>query len=169
MTQAEAYKIIENHYKNNFKQLVNRTIGKTGNRYNAEDTIQEAYTRALTYWKSFDPEVNTFESWFDGIINNSVRNTNSEARSKGMINPDYIDPPFLNQAYFKRFLTEIKNEVDQLPKDKSRILSLALFENYTPLDISRLTNKTVNAIRIILFRFREEIKLKYGSSLYGRS
>ena len=161
MEQAEAYKIIEDHYRNNFKKLVNKTIGKVGNKYNAEDAIQEAYTRALTYWKSFDTNNNTFESWFDGIMNNSIRNANTEARSKGMANPDLIDPPYLNQAYFKRFLKEIKEDIDKLPEEKRRPISLAFLENYAPLDISRITNKTVNAIRIMLFRFREEIKFKY--------
>ena len=169
MTQAEAYKIISDHYKNNFKKLVNRTIGKVGNRSNAEDAIQEAYTRALTYWESFDPN-NTFDSWFDGIMNNSIRNVNTEVRSKGMANPDLIDPIIdLEQGYFKRFLKEIRKDISELPEDKRKLISMAFLEGYTPLDISRITNKTVNAIRIILFRFREEIKFKYGSSLYGRS
>ena len=101
MTKEEAYKMIEDHYKNNFKRLVNKTVGKTGNRYNAEDAVQEAYTRALAYYKTFNPESGVFEKWFENILNNSVRNLNSEARSKGIVNPDNIDPPPINPAFFR--------------------------------------------------------------------
>lgn len=167
MEQKETYKIIENHYKNNFKRLVNKTVGKTGNKYNAEDAVQEAYTRALHYYKTFNPETSAFEVWFEKILSNSIRNLNSDTRSKGIVNPDNIDPPSINPAFFKRFLKEIEEDVNKLPKDKRTPIALSFFQGYTPLDISKITNRTVNAIRIMLFRFREEIKLKYGSRLYG--
>ena len=166
MPKEEVYKIISDYYKVNFKKLVNKTVGKTGSRHNAEDAVQEAFTRALTYWESFNPN-GSFDMWFDKILGNSVRNLNSEARSKGMTHPDTISPPPINPAYLKRFLKEIKEEIDKRPEDRRKILSLAFFDEYTPLEISHITNKTVNAIRIIMFRFREDIRLKYGSHLYG--
>src|SRR3546814_14161868 len=53
MDKEEAYKIIEYHYRNNFKNLISRYSRQFQSHSRAEDIVQEAYTRALQYWNRY--------------------------------------------------------------------------------------------------------------------
>jgi len=73
MTRDEAYKVIEDYYRKNFKRLVNISRGRAGSYHNAEDVVQEAFTRALKYHKSYNPAMTAFDAWFSRILDNSLR------------------------------------------------------------------------------------------------
>lgn len=65
--------VIEHHYRNNYKQLVNhitnRVPGKS--RALAEEVVQETYARALKYYDTFNPNIKPFSTWFNRILNNA--------------------------------------------------------------------------------------------------
>lgn len=62
------YDIIEQHYRDNFDRLVSAYQGRVGH-HNAEDVVQEAYTRALLYSKSFSDE-RPIDHWINQILRN---------------------------------------------------------------------------------------------------
>ena len=66
-TQTETYALIEAHYRINYKYLVNRCRGPSRGKHNGEDVVQEAYLRALKYWKAFKYEQD-LNSWINGIL-----------------------------------------------------------------------------------------------------
>ena len=60
--------IIEEFYKENFDKLVVQLSRRAGSLENAEDIVQEAFLRALTYKDAYNPKLNQFSTWFNGIL-----------------------------------------------------------------------------------------------------
>src|SRR3546814_3055187 len=94
MDKEEAYKIIEYHYRNNFKNLISRYSRQFQSHSRAEDIVQEAYTRALQYWNRYSPE-QPFGAWFNGILLNCVKDNIREEAHQGAV--EY--PPEEEQTY----------------------------------------------------------------------
>jgi RNA polymerase sigma-70 factor (ECF subfamily) len=131
--------------------------------------VQEAYVRALTYWNSYDPALFTLDAWFKGILQNAARTFSREERSRGMtveVNDEDLQT-FNPNPYFTRMLEEIKQDVDKLKPDDRFIVSLNFFSGYSAADISRITDRSPGAIKVMLHRYKEELKHKYGEGLYG--
>lgn len=65
--------IVEEHYRKNYKQLVNHMVNRVPNKSHAlaEEVVQEAYCRALKYYEGFNPELKPFSTWFNRILNNA--------------------------------------------------------------------------------------------------
>lgn len=170
MTKAEVYKIIEDYYRKNFKKLVNIYRYKTGTYHNSEDTVQEAFTRALTYWDSYSPD-DEFSKWFTTILDNCAHNLNAENRLKGMVGnalANEIDIPISDSPYFKIFLNDIKKDVEAMPKGRDKdIIRLIFFNSYTPVDISKVYGMSQGAVRSLVSRHREEVRWKYGKGLHS--
>jgi RNA polymerase sigma factor (sigma-70 family) len=70
MTNQE---LIAGHYDLHFNMWVKRLSRRVPGIMDAEDVIQEAYTRALTYAHTFDSRVSSFNTWFTNIVNNVHR------------------------------------------------------------------------------------------------
>lgn len=167
MNTQEKRQILENYYRENHKKLVNIVARRSGSRHNGEDVVQEAFTRALTYLNTFDPENSPFENWFNKILSRGLSDFNKDKRLQGMVGEQDLDVPAQTSPYLRMFLKEIQEDVEKLPEDKRRIISLAFFEGYQPADISKIVNVNVGAIRTMLSRYREDVKHKYGESVYG--
>lgn len=76
--QPDIKSLITDHYKSNFKTIVNAWIRRLGRKYGAggartraEDYIQSGYLNALTYSYSFDPNKEAFDHWINKIVFNS--------------------------------------------------------------------------------------------------
>lgn len=65
--------VIEEHYRKNYKTLVNHMVNRVPNKSHAlaEEVVQEAYCRALKYYDGFDPTRKPFSTWFNRILNNA--------------------------------------------------------------------------------------------------
>jgi len=169
MTRDEVYKLIENFYRKNFKKLVNKTRGRVGSYHNAEDVVQEAFTRACKYHASYNPAITSFDAWFSRILENSLRTYAKERRAQGMVHDHRTDNLITTtpDSYLRRFLSEIMDDIAQLPVERQEVMNLSFFMGYTPMDISKIVNANVGAIRTMLHRFREELRYKYGKGVYS--
>lgn len=64
------YSAIEQHYRANYDRLVTAYSGRVGY-HNAQDVVQEAYTRALVYSKALVGD-RPIDHWINQIIRNCV-------------------------------------------------------------------------------------------------
>ena len=169
MTRDETYKLIEDYYRKNFKKLVNTVRGRAGSYHNAEDVVQEAFTRALKYHKSYNPAITPFDAWFSRILENSLRNHAKDRRAQGMVHDTRTDNLAINtsDSFLAMFLKEIIEDIAQLSEGKQEVMNLNFFFGYTPMDISKIVNLNVGAIRTMLHRFREELRYKYGKGVHS--
>lgn len=148
--------------------LVNKTRGRAGSHHNAEDVVQEAFTRALKYHRSFNNNL-PFDVWFSRILENSLRTHTKERKAQGMVYGNKIDnlATHTPNSFLRRFLSEIKEDIDNLSDRRKEVMNLSFFMEYTPTDISKIVNMSVGAVRIMIHRFREELRFKYGKGVYS--
>ena len=59
--------LIEQHYKDHYSKLVGWLRHGGLSVHDAEDIVQEAYTRAVEYFHAYDP-TSDFGGWFTGIL-----------------------------------------------------------------------------------------------------
>lgn len=170
MERHEVFKVIEDYYRKNRTNLIKSTYKRAGNSiHNAEDVVQEAFLKACLYWKSYKPEYDSFEQWFIRILGNCCNTFINTERNKGMtLSDDRIDSlhVFYPSAYFTSLLNEIKTDINLLPKDKRYVISLILLEEFSPKDVSEIVDINVGTVKTMVYRFKEELKDKYGESLY---
>ena len=65
--------IIEEYYKEQHFRWVKRLSRRVPSEMDAEDVVQEAFTQALTYQHTYNPELSSIATWFTNIVNNVHR------------------------------------------------------------------------------------------------
>src|SRR3546814_8875926 len=74
-------KVIDAYYRENYDSLVKRLSYRLGTRENAEDTVQEAFTRAVKYYESCSVD---FDRWFKVLLANAVKDAQGDIRTAGL-------------------------------------------------------------------------------------
>lgn len=167
MTREEVYSIIDKYYRANYKKCVKKVLNRSGSWHNAEDVVQEAFTRALQYWVSLEHK-DSFQAWFEKILGNALKTQAADNRMRGMTAgmPDERDTQLPTQ-FNSALIEELKRDVRELPQPRRKILELVLFHGYDPLDITRIEDISQSAVWAMVSRYRAEIRAKYGSRLYS--
>lgn len=154
------YKIVEKHYRENYrryvKQLIGRVVGKCPTL--AEEVVQEAYTRAIQYLASYNKDKKPFDKWFRTILNNALRDHKKE--EKGYVvsfdevedTNDYL-PPIMNKEFIERAFVEI----EKYNKQKQEVLILWFKYQYKPRDIEKLVGMSSTNIRKTISNFRKDL------------
>lgn len=158
MEKEEVYKLIDQHYRKSFNEMVKRLTGTMGSRHNAEDVVQDTYVRACQYWSSYNPTL-SFDAWISGIRTNCIHDAKKDARLRGLVKDDLMaipDPPHPD-ASDRIFLRELSDKIDELAHPNGNILKLYLVHGYTSAEVSGLVEgQTAGNVRQIVSRFRQE-------------
>lgn len=156
--RTQVFKQIETHYRENSFKQVKKLQGHLGSYHNAEDAVQEAYTRACQYWRSYDPSLG-FTQWFNGILTNCIRDKKKEEVLHGMamesLEQSPPEPPTVG-AVDRVYLQDVMVQIDAHPKPVAYVLRKYLFEGFNSEELSKLTAYSAPAIRKMVSRFREE-------------
>lgn len=163
--KLEFYSLIDKHYRENFDRLVKSYTRFISSKERAEDVIQEAYVRALSFWEAYDPE-RPFDKWFNGIISSALRDNKRAENMHGMVDiKEAYDVPVKAAAIPAVILNQVTARINSKKDQEAAILRLTLFDHYRPGEISQIIRLSPGAIRQIVHRFREEIKRDYKWSL----
>ncbi len=152
--------LIEAHYLKNRQKLVKRMYFRSGSEAAAEDIVQTAYERAITYQRSFKGEF--FDRWFMSILNNALREYQNN--EKGYVYRDEEDEEATDLAcphYPARVMSEIVKMIDMRSDDHREILTLYFVQEYTATDISKITTHSYAKTHQTIQRFRTELKEIY--------
>lgn len=149
------------HYNKNYKKLVKHAIYRVPNRaeHLAEEVVQEAYAKALKFFKAYDPERNKFEPWFNRIFNGCVSDC---IKAEGGSHPSFDDEdnnlePFIidnNQWIPKDMVIKIKEGIDAQRPEAAEVLRMFFILGMETPDIASCTNLTHTNVRQIIYRFR---------------
>lgn len=144
--------LIEEFYKKNFDKLVSSLTKKAGTQEGAEDVVQEAFTRALTYKDSYNKEIAPVRVWFIGILRNAMRDYLKAERNGGGVSSvalpkdalvqfeehmsDLVEMSQTNDDTIKRITAKIISK--KMPE--KQVLWLYFIKNYHMRDIHNIVD-----------------------------
>lgn len=157
----ELNKTIAAHYKDNFDYFCQRITRPAGSVDNAQDVVQEAYTRALTYQKSYNPELGSFDQWFGRILSRALKDFKADERACGTtVGEEMIDEEY----YTKEEALEDTVQIEQVAKVIAgkkefhrEVLTMYFLQQYNTNDIMRVLDVKKRCVDKIIERFRNEI------------
>lgn len=151
--------VVEEHYRNNYEELVKRYVNRAGSYQNAEDIVQEAFARALKYLPTFDGK-KPFENWFSRILQNSFREFRVAERNYGMnMTNEDADVPCPICLENKRLVHDVKEYIKkEMPKDEQEILILYYIRGYGFQDIVRITDEKYRRVNYVVYKFNDIIR-----------
>ncbi len=154
---------IESYYKDNYDKLVKSVSYRVGSMCNAEDVVQEAFTRALQYKDSFRQDGN-LANWFAQILRNCVRDFQQDLRMNGMTVEFEEDHDELveDKQESKSLLKRIEYEIDKYRSPKRDILSLIFLKGFKPKEVPKEFNVSPTSVWQIACRFRAKMMDRYG-------
>lgn len=158
-------KVLEEFYKERRDDLVRRLGYGAGTQWNAEDVLQEAFVRALTYWDTFDPNQKELGAWFSTILKNSLRDFKRDEWLFGMgeeFDEEQYDPQEMNIKE-EELIRKIYELVDGKIEPHQEVLLLYFEKHYSPRDIAMISPYKVKTIKQVILRFKAEVKERYGT------
>lgn len=150
---------LEELYKVNYDVYVKKYGFKTGSTFDAEDIVQEAFTRALTYWNTFDSAKQELSVWFSTILHNCWRDYQRDKRDGGIVRGE-IDENMEEQ--YSIDLTQnmhlIHKLIESKKGDRYDAVRLHYLLGYTAKEISHITSINNHSIRTYISDFRKEVE-----------
>lgn len=149
---------IEQHYLKNYRKLVKVVLNRVGrDQHLAEEAVQEAYKRALTYQHCCD--VKEFDNWFGTILNNSVKDLMKSERNRGLSIEecgDIEDDFDIDLAHYRDAIAKsIKTTKNKLHRE---ILDLYINKGVSYEGVVQLTlAPSENMVRKVVSRFKLEV------------
>jgi RNA polymerase sigma factor (sigma-70 family) len=165
LVKSEVYDLIEDHYRANFKPLCMRYRGPGGSRANGEDIVQEAYTRAMTYWESFNVEAD-FKKWFNRILLNCLKDKVKEERSHGFVDQEEMVADVQHKAFHRLVIDDVKKIIYNQPANIRYILTLYFFGQYPTQEIAQLVPESHSNIRRQILLFRKKLRRQFKTRLF---
>jgi len=152
------HELIEIHYRENYERLIKRTTWRVPHKSEAlaEECVQEAYARAMKYWKTFNPKQDVFNKWFEGILRNAVNDCRAQEADRGVsmeTTPEEEIPlvPDKKERFMALHILKMME-----PSEKRTILSLFLLYGYTTREIAEYVGTKEGTVRQIIARWRKK-------------
>lgn len=157
--------VLERYYRDERENLLRRLNFGAGTPENAEDVLQEAFVRALTYWDTFDPENKELGAWFSTILKNSLRDFKRDEWLFGMgeeFDEELYDPQEMPITE-DELVRQIYDMVEEKADSQKEVLLLFFEKHYGLKDIHNITGQSYHTVHSIVRRFKKEVQDKYGA------
>jgi len=153
---------LNEYYIKQYDRLVKRVSYRAGGIPNAEDVVQEAFTRALTYIDAYDPAQKPFAAWFNTILNNALKDFKRAERNAGTT----VDEPVIEdldaEIYKSEVVEELLSEIDQMKEQSKEILKQFVVLGYTAKEVVQATDFNIHTVRKCIADFYKAARERYG-------
>ena len=157
MTKNE---FVEAYYRENYTVLIKIARRRVGN-YSlvlAEEAVQEAFCRALKYFKSYKHE-DLFEYWFKRILYNTINQLKTQEMNGGATSDERDGVNYGSTSTPNLTLTkEISDLLEKASDRDKEILNNYFFYGFKSREISELMNISHDVVRDRIRTFRERLK-----------
>lgn len=154
--------------------LYRTALRMTKNDSDAEDLVQEAYTKAYRFWDKFEPGSNCRAWLFKIMTNIFINEYRSKSRTPVSVNVDDIDDNFLygqlaqgvteddpeKRFFAKVFDADVKKAIEELPDDFRTVVILSFIEGFAYQEIAEIANLQLGTVKSRLHRGRKLLQKK---------
>jgi len=161
-----AYAGLVLRHTDRFLALAERLLGTRGE---AEDVLQDAFSRLWTHADRFDPEVARFTTWFYRVVANACTD---RLRRRGRSQPlpehwDSVDPgPRADEKLAEnQRARRVRDALDELPERQKVAVTLCYFEGLTNVEAAEVLSISVKALESLLVRARRGLRAELGEGL----
>lgn len=150
---------LDEYFRTNYKKLIQFARRRVGNYSlaSAEDAVQEAFTRACKYYRTYNRS-EVFDAWFKSILSNCVNQIKRDERNMGVVTDDEVEdiggPPHVIV-----FSKEVESAFKALTTRDQHIINNYFFYDLKSREISELLNVSHDVVRDVIRRFRVRVRV----------
>ena len=145
-------------YRAYYKSMYNVSLRITGNAYDAEDAMQEAFLSAFRNMASYEGKV-SFGAWLRKIVINRSLDCLKKRRVRFVEVTERNAGPEEEGSYLGEIdVTRIQKAIQTLPDGFRVVLSLHLLEGYDHEEISQILHISNSASRTQYMRAKNRLK-----------
>lgn len=126
----------------------------------AEDVVQEAYSRAIKYRNSYNEDLSAINTWFNTILFNVLK----EVQNKEVLNEPYEEERHSEELWEQTTHEVFEKELALLKNKKHKhILELFYLVGYSSREIAQVVpNVTQTNVTTIANRFKQRLHKRHG-------
>jgi RNA polymerase sigma-70 factor (ECF subfamily) len=154
--------------------LLGFLIRMVGDHSTASDLAQETFVRIYRHRHAYNP-AQSFSTWMFTIAANLARNTHRWRRRhpEALTEPDILadqspacpGPDPHQQSASREKLDAVQTAIAKLPRDQREVLILSVYQGQSHEEIAAITNSTVKAVELRLYRARKALKERLSDFL----
>lgn len=149
-------------YRNNYKQIYNYILSKTGNTHNSEDLCQEVFARFLEHIEKIHPAA--VRTWLYSAVKNVLyehyRNS-AGISAENIEDASVVRDESLSYNHPDYDLSIILDEIRRaLPPDELAIYECSSIGRYTDSEAARILGLTIRQFRYRAYLVRRKIQLR---------
>ncbi|MBI2922270.1 MAG: sigma-70 family RNA polymerase sigma factor [Planctomycetes bacterium] len=147
-------------------RLFGTALKLTRNSAEAEDLVQETFTRAFQHFDQFEQGTN-FKAWiFRILVNTYINGYRRKERAPVLVDFTEMEPVYEEAAQETSFLNqpaeslydllddEVKQALERLPEEYRMVLLLASVEGFSYEEIAKMVGCPIGTVMSRLFRAR---------------
>lgn len=147
---------IETYYRENYDNLVKYARKRVGNYdlYLAEEALQEAFYKALKYYRAYNKN-DDFSKWFGRILLNCINDLKRAERDRGVNSSNQPHHDYIVSVSFS------KQVLDQLQRETPRnieILNMYFFYGYKSREVAEFMHISHDVVRDVIRTFRRRAR-----------
>ena len=161
-------KLLEKLYREQYNDKVRMVYRRAGGAYNADDVIQEAFTRALQYEDSFNGEtMEDLNKWFDCILRRSLYDFKRSEIKQGItqeeLKEEDPDADIVNaDGIDSRTAEELTEIIVGFPRPKRDVLFLYFIRGYKSGEAAQVLDLTAKQVRNYVHQFKLNMREMYA-------
>ena len=173
-SELDKRKSFEREALPHMEALYRTALRMTKNANDAEDLVQEAFTKAYRFWDKFEQGSNCRAWLFKIMTNIFINEYRSKSRAPMAVNVDDIDDNYLygqlaqggseenpEQLLFaKIFDDDVKKAIEELPDDFRMVVVLSFLEGFSYQEIAEIADLQLGTVKSRLHRGRKLLQKK---------
>lgn len=154
-------KIIEQLCSNTWESVYRFVYYKVQNREEAEDITQETYSKAISYVKKNNNQIDSVVKFLKAVSINVIRDKWRKGKRQGTsINIDDInieDHTIEDQTEVMAKRELILNALELLNEEQRQVIELRILQGYSVTDTAKKMMKTESNIRVLQYRALQKL------------